>query len=298
MPLKYRSVTYPNDENTNERNSFGYKNRGKLKRMDSIDTDQCLISSTQQLQISAQNQSQNQLHLPATSYLSARPTERRRDLSLEGHLRASQFKQAHSATSPITPAKRLLRFSDGSLGKSGVGMHQSFGKQVKSTSCIPTSKRGSPSPRTSNTNLERLVDWQKPSFDRPHVSPNRNKNYHESTQHQKSQKSGKQQDKKLERYYSTDCQESTSSSRSPPADQVSSGPNNGSSRGNSDTRSRRSQFRRAISLFSLSCDKETERERREKVSQKILRPPTRHVYRRGMSGLPIECTSRNLGVVY
>ena len=62
------------------------------------------------------------------------------------------------------------------------------------------------------------------------------------------------------------------------------------------TKSRRSQFRRAISLFTLNCDKETERINKEKiVPNKILRPPTKYVYKRGLSGLPIECpVTRNM----
>lgn len=58
---------------------------------------------------------------------------------------------------------------------------------------------------------------------------------------------------------------------------------------------RRSQFRRAWSLFSIGCD---EVEKEKPPPQRILRPPTRHVYRRGISGLPIECTSRHLGVAF
>ena len=69
-----------------------------------------------------------------------------------------------------------------------------------------------------------------------------------------------------------------------------------------ESRSRRSQFRRAISLFSLSCDKETERssskDKGSSSQQKILRPPTRHFYRKGLSGLPIECGTRTLTIAY
>ncbi|XP_071540080.1 uncharacterized protein [Panulirus ornatus] len=62
-----------------------------------------------------------------------------------------------------------------------------------------------------------------------------------------------------------------------------------------DLHNRRSQFRRAWSLFSIGCD---EIEKEKPPPQRILRPPTRHVYRRGISGLPIECTSRHLGIAF
>lgn len=63
----------------------------------------------------------------------------------------------------------------------------------------------------------------------------------------------------------------------------------------SDNPSRRSHFRRALSMFLIGCDDET----KEKQPQRsILRQPTRHTYRRGISGLPIECTNRHVGVAY
>lgn len=63
----------------------------------------------------------------------------------------------------------------------------------------------------------------------------------------------------------------------------------------SDNPSRRSHFRRALSMFLIGCDDET----KEKQPQRsILRQPTRHTYRRGISGLPIECTNRHVGAAY
>lgn len=55
---------------------------------------------------------------------------------------------------------------------------------------------------------------------------------------------------------------------------------------------RSSQFRRAWSLFSIRRDEVKKKEK--PPPQRILRQPTRHVYRRGISGLPIECTNRHL----
>ncbi|KAG7160895.1 uncharacterized protein LOC121875756 [Homarus americanus] len=62
-----------------------------------------------------------------------------------------------------------------------------------------------------------------------------------------------------------------------------------------DAQNRRSQFRRAWSLFSIGCD---EVEKEKLPPQRILRQPTRYVYRRGISGLPIECTNRHLGIAF
>lgn len=57
---------------------------------------------------------------------------------------------------------------------------------------------------------------------------------------------------------------------------------------------RRSQFRRAWSLFSMGCDES----QKKAQPQSILRQPTRHMYRRGISGLPVECNSRDVGVAF
>ncbi|XP_050725611.1 uncharacterized protein LOC127003248 [Eriocheir sinensis] len=59
-------------------------------------------------------------------------------------------------------------------------------------------------------------------------------------------------------------------------------------------------LRRAWSLISVSCWRETlaqeerkkeakMRERKRKVPKGILRPPTRYCYHRGVSGLPVSC---------
>lgn len=61
-----------------------------------------------------------------------------------------------------------------------------------------------------------------------------------------------------------------------------------------DPQDRRSQFRRAWSLFSMGCHES----HKKAPPQSILRQPTRYLYRRGISGLPVECTSRDMGVVF
>ncbi|XP_050701013.1 WAS/WASL-interacting protein family member 1-like [Eriocheir sinensis] len=61
-----------------------------------------------------------------------------------------------------------------------------------------------------------------------------------------------------------------------------------------DPQGRRSQFRRAWSLFSIGCHEN----HKKAPPQSILRQPTRHIYRRGISGLPVECTNRDMGLVF
>ncbi|XP_066968994.1 uncharacterized protein [Macrobrachium rosenbergii] len=62
-----------------------------------------------------------------------------------------------------------------------------------------------------------------------------------------------------------------------------------------DLQSRRSQFRKAWSFFSIGCD---DIPKEKPPPKRILRQPTRHVYRRGISGLPIECTNRVMGLAF
>lgn len=287
--IKFRSITYPSNENIESRDMFT-KNRARLERMNSVDDD-CYLSEGSQPHISFLSSS-NQLQIPSVNTVqNFRTGSRRQNLSFEGHLRASQFKKTHSATSPLTPSKKLLRFSDGSLGKPK-SFHQNFGQAMRSTSCTPLSRKGSPFSRTSNTNLETLVDWQRPSFDKfdhnPSISQGKLQAFN----------SGKSKTKKLERFHPSDGQEVPSSSKSATGEPSQNTCSSIDSSGN-ESRSRRSQFRRAISLFSLSCDKTSEKEKKSKPQpQKILRPPTRHTYHRGFSGLPIECNSNNLEVVY
>lgn len=88
-----------------------------------------------------------------------------------------------------------------------------------------------------------------------------------------------------------------SSSRvlSPPSTTTShSTPQSKSTTQTEDSQGRRSQFRRAWSLFSMGCDEG----QKKAQPHSILRQPTRHMYRRGISGLPVECTSRDVGVVF
>ncbi|XP_068247557.1 uncharacterized protein [Palaemon carinicauda] len=74
-----------------------------------------------------------------------------------------------------------------------------------------------------------------------------------------------------------------------------------SSDGSSEGGSRCSHFRRALSLFSVSSEKEMQffqKEKKKETTTRLLRPPTRYVYRRGVSGLPVTYSSSVLGIVF
>lgn len=96
------------------------------------------------------------------------------------------------------------------------------------------------------------------------------------------------------RYDHYDLSSSSSESSTPSLLTPSSSSSAVKSASPDDPHNRRSQFRRAWSLF-IGCD---ESPKEKPPPQRILRQPTRHVYRRGISGLPIECTNRYLGVAF
>lgn len=270
IAMKFRSITYPNHESTQSK-----KQRGKLQRMESFDF--------------SQNEPTPCLKTPGNS---------RREVSAEGRLRVQQFQHTHSASSTLAPGQKLLRFSD-ECWCSTAGEHSSR-PQARSMGCLtsPKAKPGSAVRLGMCSNVERLVDWQRKSPDRHSVSPNHSLDANHRHSRSKERRSDRDASNSERRsHFSTSVSlpptskqgsEETSTATTPTTPPVTS-----------ETRSRRSQFRRAWSLFSLTCDKEVERDRREKSpQQRILRPPTRHFYRRGLSGLPIECSSRYLGLAY
>lgn len=267
IAMKFRSITYPNHESTQSK-----KQRGKLQRMESFDF--------------SQNEPTPCLKTPGNT---------RREVSAEGRLRVQQFQHTHSASSTLAPGQKLLRFSD-ECWCNTAGEHSSR-PQARSVGCLtsPKAKPGSAVRLGMCSNVERLVDWQRKSPDRHSVSPNHSldaSHRHSRSKERRSDRDASNSERRS--HFSTSVSlpptskqgsEDTSTATTPTTPPV--------------TRSRRSQFRRAWSLFSLTCDKEVERDRREKSpQQRILRPPTRHFYRRGLSGLPIECSSRYLGLAY
>lgn len=270
ISIKFRSITYPNNENSAQK-----KQRGRLQRMPSFDftvTDS-----------------------PTTS--AAKASSTRREVSAEGRLRTKQFQHTHIPAATLAPGQKMLRFSDECWYSSP--REQPTGRpHTSSVSCLtsPKSKPGSAVRMGGSSNVERLVDWSRQSPEKHSVSPSSSQDL--GHRHSRSKERRTERDPANERrsHYST------SISLPPPpkvTEQSSTETTPSTSAVTPEARGRRSQFRRAWSLFSLACDKEVERERREKSpQQKILRPPTRHFYRRGLSGLPIECSTRYLGLAY
>ena len=280
IALKFRSITYPNNETSAAAASGQQAPRARLQRMDSFD----LVDASSAT--------------PAGSSC----LKGRREVSAEGRLKVQQFQTAHSAGSSggstgggLPPGQKLLRFSDECWCTTGE--HRLL---VRSTGAL-TSPKGRPGSAvrlgsSSSGNVERLVDWQRKSPDHPHhsVSPS-----HRSADRRSHSRERRCENCERNYQFSTGLSLPPAAS-SKQSSEESSATTPTSPPATSETRSRRSQFRRAWSLFSLTCDKEVEKERREKSPQQqsILRPPTRHTYRRGLSGLPIECSSRYLGLAY
>lgn len=275
--MKFRSITYPNHDSSPTQK----KNRGKLQRMKSFDFSQSETTTT-----------------------TTKPTTTiRREVSAEGRLRTRHFQHTHSASNTsntLAPGQKLLRFSDECWCSPSADNGDR--PQARSVGCLisPKLKPGSAMRLTTGNTVERLVDWQRASPERLSVSPS-----HES-QARLSRSRERRSDKdscisERRSHFSTSVslpQPSSKSAGAEPTVPTITTPTTPPV--SSESRSRRSQFRRAWSLFSLTCDKEVERDSRREKSpqQRILRPPTRHFYRRGLSGLPIECSSRYLGLAY
>ena len=269
LSIKFRSITYPNSESSAQK-----KQRGRLQRMPSFDF--------------TMNES------GATS--AAKASNTRREVSAEGRIRTKQFQHTHTSASSLAPGQKMLRFSD-ECWYSSPG-EQSGRPHASSVSCLtsPKSKPGSAVRLSTNSNVERLVDWSRQSPEKHSVSSNSSQDLGHRHSRSKERRTDRDSTNERRSHYNTSislppppkCTEQTSTETPPTTPAVTP-----------EARGRRSQFRRAWSLFSLACDKEVERERREKSpQQKILRPPTRHFYRRGLSGLPIECSTRYLGLAY
>ncbi|XP_066967072.1 uncharacterized protein [Macrobrachium rosenbergii] len=74
-----------------------------------------------------------------------------------------------------------------------------------------------------------------------------------------------------------------------------------SSDGSSEGGTRCSHFRRALSLFSVGSEKEMQffqKEKKKETATRLLRPPTRYIYKRGVSGLPVTYSASALGLVF
>ncbi|XP_045609146.1 uncharacterized protein [Procambarus clarkii] len=265
LAMKFRSITYPNHEASSQK-----KHRKRLQRMQSFDFSQNEPST-----------------VPVKSSVS------RREVSAEGRLRAQQFQDTHTVSANLAPGQKLLRFSD-ECWCSPAG--EQLGRPHPATAGCLTSPKSKPGAavRLGVTNVERLVDWQRQSPEKHIVSSN---SQDHSQRHSRSKERRSDRDSTSSERRSHYC---ASVSLPPPTkspEQNTAANATTTTTATSESRGRRSQFRRAWSLFSLTCDKEVER-REKSPQQRILRPPTRHFYRRGLSGLPIECSTRYLGLAY
>ncbi|XP_050700741.1 putative protein TPRXL [Eriocheir sinensis] len=295
-----RSITYPSNDSSTRRN----RARFCLTRMNSFDC----------------------------SYEDAEVREERpsREKSLEGRLRTRHFHSA-SSSNPAVPGQKCLRFSDecwcgpaieqykGILSKSRqrqqFGLRSSSSSSRSSSSSSSSGSSGSSSSSVSpsisssssgsstytscschsNNSTERLIGCQREVTDRI----NRKSSISQSPSPRHKPSNTRRSGRSLSLAERRQLCSSSSLPTSADTESTTSRPSNASTNASSEGRRRRSQFRRAWSLFSLTCDKEVERERREKSpQQKILRPPTRYYYRRGVSGLPIECSSTYVGLAY
>ncbi|XP_066966967.1 uncharacterized protein [Macrobrachium rosenbergii] len=319
IAMKFRSITYPNHD------SPTHTKRGRLQRMQSFDFTHGETCTT-----------------TTTSASSSSSSSARREVSAEGRLRTRHFQHTHSAShssyssNTLAPGQKLLRFSDECWCSPSPAIDHG-GRQARSVGCLtsPKSRPGSAirlggGGATGSSAVERLVDWQRESgggggggcggcgggggggFERHSLSP--------SHSYERQSRQSRSRERRLEKESSSSSSSERrshlsssgsllQSSKSSSVDVVTTSPTATAITTpttppvSAEGRNRRSQFRRAWSLFSLACDKEVERgggeQRREKSpQQRILRPPTRHVYRRGLSGLPIECSSRYLGLAY
>ncbi|KAK4303400.1 hypothetical protein Pmani_024575 [Petrolisthes manimaculis] len=238
-------------------------------------------------------------HTLAVPTASGRSSSMRREVSAEGRVRTKHFQHTHSCSATLAPGQKLLRFSDECWYSSDRDQHHSPSPHHTSATCLasPKSKPGSAHRVGSGSSVERLVDWSR-------QSPERHPLTHSSSQ-DLGQRHSRSKERRTDRDVTNERRSHYCASVSLPPPTKSTEQSPGGSTPTStqvaapENRQRRSQFRRAWSLFSLACDKEVERERREKSpQQRILRPPTRHFYRRGLSGLPIECSTRYLGLAY
>lgn len=196
-----------------------------------------------------------------------------RALSVEGQLKRNGFRHNHSMSCTPSPRMRENRSSDGRLC-GDVEPHLRRGEARSAGDLHSNRARGGE---------ERLLDWNartpnqdNPTFERRSRSLYRNS---EKTLHNRRQK------------------QLCACNSVPPMRQCSDDiykEDSPLSAVSLNTRSRSSQIRRVLSLLSVVCDKEVEKT----PKKRILRPPTKHQYRRGISGLPVRCSPNHLGLVY
>ncbi|KAG7160897.1 uncharacterized protein LOC121875776 [Homarus americanus] len=258
--LNTRSTTYPTHDTTKNKLRFS------LRRMNSFDCsydDPCLLEEDKSA----------------------------REVSAEGRARTCYFQYAHTSTASSAPGHKLLRFSDECW--CGPTPEQRYISPLKS-------KQRLNSKYSTVGNVEKLVDWQRQSPDRHSVSPSNSQDAgqrHSRSTERRTGKTGSILERRKQFCSSVSLPPLSKSPPEPVSTVNNSNTPAPSTTVSTEGRRRRSQFRRAWSLFSLSCDKDVQR-REKSPPQRILRPPTRRTYRRGVSGLPIQCSTNTLGLAY
>lgn len=207
---------------------------------------------------------------------------RRREVSAEGQSRTRMFQNSHSCISTGSTTTTI----------SSSHHHRSL-RNSQDFCAAPTSETNNADRANDDRKgSERLIDWRRQSPDGCICS------YDSTSRHSRSPEKRTTENAHCIRRRRL-CM---SASVPPSSENCSTTETSGVTieRISNEGRRGRLHFRRALSLFSVSRNgKEADKDRRGEKSpqKKILRPPTRHVYRRGPSGLPIEC-SKNLGLAY
>lgn len=252
-----RSVTFPKYEYTEEKLS------SKLQRMRSADLSTEVSSRRRHV-------SEDGLLNRTQDSQNGRKSNRTRGVSAQGHVKLQHFQHAHSTSCTPSPRTKSCRSTDGRLcGSVGRSTHEVDSRSVGNL----------------QSSRFRGEDWR--ARDGRHCSHDR------SLRHRRSRSVQRRSERSRHRSQlcasvslpplSKEFPEYTQSPATPPAQPTSP-----------DARGRLSQLRRALSLFSMSCDKEVGKS----PQRRILRPPTKHLYRKGVSGLPIKCSPNRIGLVY
>lgn len=204
--------------------------------------------------------------------------------SIEGRLRTSA--KLLKSSKPQVGQKNSKVAADGSSDKT----EKPGGGPDDSGSCFTSPTITIASPDCTET----IVGWQDRSPDRSRLHASRSKTL------------ALRLSRSTDRYSDQDACDrpitmaNLMSLSNPPSEQVPDCDTSLASPVSPDGQRGRSQIRRAWSLFFLASDKEeaSERQKLPQQQRRILRSPTRHVYRRGLSGLPILHSAKQMGLAF
>lgn len=195
-----------------------------------------------------------------------------RGISLEGRLKRNIFRHSHSTSCTPSPRARASHSSDGRICGGVEHLRQD---KTRSASDLCSNR-----PRGGE---ERLLDWNTRTVDQDsHKFERRSRSLYRNSEKTLQERRQKQLCACKSVPPMRQCSEDIYK-EDLPISPVSL-----------DTRSRSSQLRRVLSLFSMVCDKDVAKS----SPKKILRPPTKHLYRKGMSGLAVRYSPNRLGLVY